>query len=256
MLLAIWGVLVCSSPSGWADLSARQIIDHLYSPARQLPIQDLMIVLEVTKNVATGEGSSLQPASRDKIFFKAPNKLRVDSTLTAPGDPMDGKQVTIIRDGVNLWMYLSTGQYPVKKGSDDHSPTSNLPYGIQRYPEESNDQYVVTGTDTVDGITTTVIRIVNQQNSDLTVTVWVDTSRWVPLKLERTVADSGENGQQGVTNRRILYKDIRQLKDGRFFPFQLEVYTNNNLDRAVVYQSVSANVGLQESLFQPLGGLK
>jgi len=247
-------VLVSSIGVLASETSARQLVDHLFVTSNQLPIQDIMIELDVSRTTLTNSGSSgvLQPASRDKIFFKKPNKLRVDSVTIAPGDPTDGKQAIIIRDGINRWMYVSAGQYPVKKGPDEPSASLMLPFNLQIYQQDLNREYVILGKESVGGIPTDVVGIVNPSSPEQMVKVWIDRSRWVPLKLEMRRVSRSSSEKDKPSFQRILYKEIIQLKDGRWIPFVIEYYENEVLEKVVVYRAVAVNVGLQDNLFKPM----
>jgi len=247
-------LVLISMPARATDVTARQLVDHLYITSNQLPIQDMMIILDVSRadQNAASPTAILQPASRDKIFFKRPNKLRVDSVIIDRGGPLDGKQVTIIRDGINRWMYVSAGEYPVKKGQDEPSPTLLLPFNIQTYQHEVNYEYVILGREVLEGITTDVVGIVNQAAPEQMVKVWIDPSRWVPLKLEMQTTRTYNSEKEKPAMVKILYKEIKQLKDGRWMPFILEFYRNEILEKMVVYRAVAVNVGLQDNLFEPM----
>lgn len=251
LIIAILWVPVMAS-----DVTARQAIDRLYMAGGVMPVEDMIIQLEVSSLSQSGSsaGGVLQPSSTDKVFYKRPNKLRVNSVIIDRGGPMDGKQVVIIRDGVNKWMYVSMGQYPVKKGADEPEGTSNLPFNIQTYPQDSAREYITVGNEDIDGYMTDVIRIVNPARPDLTITVWVDRTRCIPLKVIKQRTETAKQGSVQVI-KKILYKDIKQLKDGRWMPFMLEIYENDVLQSVVVYKAISINVGLQDDLFMPMKDL-
>ncbi|MDQ7822872.1 MAG: outer membrane lipoprotein-sorting protein [Candidatus Eremiobacteraeota bacterium] len=240
-------LIVCSAPYAHAasNIDARQLVDHLYIPSGQMPVHDLVIELE--ESVAGSADSSLVPSGKDKIYFKAPNKLRIDSVLIDPGGPFDGRNMIIIRDGINAWHYLSTGQYPVKKKADEPSAPLNLPFGVMRYPQDVDKQYTVSGSETIDGVQTSVVKITNPSNPSEEVTACIDRTRWVPLKVSLKQKDKG-----GEVTKKVLYKQIGQTKDGRYFPMKLEIFRNESLVRVVVYKAVAVNAGLDESLFQPM----
>ncbi|MCL5035813.1 MAG: hypothetical protein M1269_01730 [Chloroflexi bacterium] len=249
-LVLILAVTVISAPA--ADQQARQILDTLYCGQGTLPIQDMIIKAEISKAVgqSTAGQSVIQLDSRDTIFFKRPNLLRVDSMLIDPGGPYEGKLISVIRDGTNRWMFVSMGSYPVKKGSDEPTPTLILPYNMQLYPMSLSKEYVLMGKETVEGVPCDVIRAVDVSNPERIETVWVDTNKRVPLKLEVSAPPEKDQPQAVVTT--ILYRDIRKLEDGRNFPFKLEFSENNVINKVVVYTDVKVNTGIQDSLFHPM----
>jgi len=198
---------------------------------------------------AKQEGTSLALASKDKMVFKRPNKLKLDIIINDPGGALDGKQMTIIRDGNQCWQYVSAGQYPVKKKPDEPSPTLNLPPNIQVYRQDADNQYTVVGNETISKIAATVVKIADKASGEET-RIWVDTKRWVPVKLEKKIPDP--KGKDDPTTKTVNYRDFKQLKDGRWFPFALEIQTNGKTERVVVYKAISINVGVEDHLFEPM----
>lgn len=244
-------VLISTIPS-FADNSnqGRRIIDSLYMSSGRLPINDMVADLEVFSPVdQKGTGTSLALASKDKLIFKKPNKLKLDIIINDPGGSLDGKQMTIIRDGVQCWQYVSAGQYPVKKKPDEPSATLNLPPNIQVYRQDADNTYTVAGKETLDKISATVVKISDKSSGEET-KIWVDTKRWVPVKMEKKIPDTKGKGEPQV--KTVNYKEFKQLKDGRWFPFALEVQNNGVTERVVVYKAISINVGVEDHLFEPM----
>ena len=66
-LLAICLVFVFSIPV-LAQNNAKQILDRLYCPSGQMPVQDAVIELEEMS--AEGSTGKMALASKDKIYFK------------------------------------------------------------------------------------------------------------------------------------------------------------------------------------------
>lgn len=226
------------------DNEARQILDRLYKPSGQMPIKDM--VLELDENTVSGGSSSLVASGKDKIYFKAPHKIRVDSLVFDPEGALDRKTMIIIRDGKMAWQYLSTGQYPVKKKQDEPSAPLNIPFGIVQYPQDLEKQYAFMGAEVVDGVNTSVVKITSSAGEE--VTVCIDNVRCIPLKMILKKKD--DKGKDIV--KKVLYKQIGKAKDGRYFPYKLEIYKNDAVERVVVYTAVTFNVGLDEGLFMPM----
>lgn len=257
LLMVIAALLFVATPAcaqrAKSEATARQLVDHLYMVSGHMPIQTLIVDVEASELINPKEpNGNLRPASKDKIFFKRPNKLHIQSIIIDPGAPMDGKQFTIIRDGVNRWMFVSTGEYPVKKGADEPSPTSLLPFHIQFYPQDASKQYtLVSQGDKTFGSSADVVRIADPANPKASVTVWIDKTRWVPLAQEITVP--AERPGEPDTVKRVVYKDFREVpKDGRFFPYKLELYVGGVLRMALTYKAVGINENLPDSLFEPM----
>lgn len=236
-----------AASTGGAD--PRALVDQLYTVSGKLPIRDMVVELEASD--ASPETGNLVATGKDKIYYKYPNKVRIDTVIKDPGGPLDGHQGIIIRDGTNIWMYVSQGQYPVKKGTDAPSPTLNLPFGIQRYPQDGSRTYELVAPAMVEGVRTEVVRITNPQAPQDVRTLYIDVTRNVPLRLEMQLP--GDKGAP-ATQVRVDYKEIKRLEDGRYMPFMLEIYEGNVLQKVRVYKGVKVNVGLQDTLFEPMKG--
>lgn len=245
MSVAVLVLLVCCACAAHAqDTEVRQILDHLYKPAGVMPIKDM--VLELDESATSGGSAELVSSGKDKIYFKAPHKIRVDALIFDPGGALDRKTMIIIRDGKMAWQYLSTGQYPVKKKQDEPSAPLNIPFGIVQYPQDLEKQYSITGSEVVDNVKTSVIKITSASGEETT--VCIDRKRCIPLKL--TLKKKDDKGKDIV--KKVLYKQIGKTKDGRFFPMKLEIYVNEAVSRVVEYKTMSINAGLDDSLFEPM----
>lgn len=231
---------------------ARLLVDNLYTPPQGLPIRDLILEVECSELVEQNGVGNLLPSGTDRVYYKFPNRLRVDSVLYEPGTNLDGKQFIIIRDGANMWMFSSMGQYPLKKGADTQEPTLHLPFSLQKYPQDANDDYTLVGNDQFEGIPVKVVQIQNPARPDLSTKVWIDPVRRVPLQLIKKV--KGE-GSSGPVEKKVIYRDIKQQEDGRYLPMRLEIYVDQVLRQARVYRAAKVNAGLQDSLFEPMKGL-
>lgn len=251
IVLALTSLLLAAVISGaaWAQQgkgSARALVENLYTQPGLLPVRDLVVELECAD---TSQSGNMAISAKDKIYYKYPNKLRIDSVIQDPGGAMDQKQVIVIRDGINAWHYVSMGQYPVKKALDQPSATLNLPFNIQHYPVDNTKTYEIIGSKQIEGVNTQEVRITNPQDANDVKTVYIDAQRRVPIRLELTkVADKNK------VKVRVDYKSITKLSDGRYFPFSIEIYENDTLARMRVYKGVKANVGIQDSLFEPMKG--
>lgn len=241
------------APSAGAAASpeARQLVDNLYTPAQGLPIRDLILEVECSELVEENGIGNLLPSSTDRVYYKFPNRLRVDTVFYDPGAQMDGKQFVIIRDGSNMWLFSSMGQYPMKKGADTQEPSLELPFSLQKYPQDANDDYTLVGNDAFEGIPVKVVQIQNPARPDLPTRVWIDPVRRVPLQLVTKVKGQGSSGP---VEKKVIYRDIKQLEDGRYLPMRLEIYVDQVLRKARVYRGAKVNAGLQDSLFEPMKG--
>ncbi len=222
---------------------ALMLISHLYITQGQLPVND--IVIEYEQMSSDGSATGMALSSKDKVYFKQPYKIRLDSILVDPGNVNDGKNLIIIRDGLNAWLYLSTGQYPVKKKLDEPSPPLCLPFGLTHYPQDRDKTYTIAGKESIDGVSATRVDI--DSPSGEKTSVWIDTTRWVPLK--QLITQKEKNKE---VRKMVLYKEIGKTRDGRYFPMRLEKYIDNNLTSLILYKALQVNTGLEENLFAPL----
>lgn len=251
-ILMFSALLLCIAFAGTAyaepsNVKARQMVEQLYTPQGVMPIRDLVIELECYN--FSSETNSFALGSKDKIYYKYPNKLRIDSIINDPGGPMDQKEAIIIRDGVNAWHYISMGQYPVKKALDIPSGTLNLPFNIQKYPIDANKNYTIKGKKVINGIETVEIYIENPQDENDNKTVYIDTKRQVPLRLDALRISDKEK-----VLIRVDYSEIEKLSDGRWFPKKIDIFENDVHKKMRVYKGMQANCGLDDSMFDQMKG--
>lgn len=227
---------------------AINILNKLYCPAGQLPVNDILIEYE---QMDSSGKTAMSLGSKDKIYFKQPVKIRVDSILVDPGNVNDGKNLIVIRDGLNAWLYLSTGQYPVKKKLDEPSPPLNLPFGLTHYPEDLSRVYKVEGREKIEGVNAIKISFKDPQSNHVNSDVWIDTQRCVPLQFVSIhKVKSGDKERHIV--KKVVYKEFGQTKDGRYFPMRLERYNGDDLSSLIVYKAIKVNSDLPDHLFEPM----
>ena len=226
---------------------AQQLVNGLYTPKGALPIQDL--VIEVDDYVSEDSGpSNLACEANSKLFFKFPNRLRVDQLHRTPQSPLDGKMTVIIRDGENLWIYME-GQLPSKSGSDSQVPTLALPFNVQHYRRDQEREYYYLGQEKLQGRMVHRVQVTNPSQPDWTAVLWIDAERHIPLQLE--TSGHARHHEEHMISKRVVYGDIRRLPDGRYFPFQLQIFENDVLQEVKLYKGVRVNVGLDDTLFAP-----
>jgi len=54
----------------------------------------------------------------------------------------------------------------------------------------------------------------------------------------------------------VVWTDVRQLPDGRYFPYQAQIFVDEKLREMRVYKGVRINVGLDNSLFRVIPELE
>ena len=230
-----------------ANLRARQLIEQLYAPAGVMPIRDL--IAEIECHDFSTESNAFQLLSNDKVYYKYPNKLRIDAIINDPGGPMDKKEAIIIRDGINVWHYISMGQYPVKKALDQPSGTLNLPFGIQKYSVDASKKYSIKGKKVINDVETIEVFIENPQDENDTKSVYIDTKRNVPLRLDLTRISDKEK-----ILVRAQYSNVQKLPDGRYFPCQIDIFENDVHKKIRNIKAVQMNCGLDDSMFNQMQG--
>ncbi len=240
--------LLCLGPLASAepgpDEAGRLLVEQMYTVAGGAPVKDLVIELE---DHAAAGGANPTLISKTKLFFKSPSRLRADLLKVAPKSPTDGQLTVVIRDGQNLWVY-GGGPYPAKSTADTPSPSLALPYNLQTYRRDSEREFFDLGPEMLDGVKVRRVQILSPSQPNWTAVLWIDPVRRIPLQLEIGVPE-----KDGKTKKKkVVYKDIRQLPDGRYFPFQIHVYENDVFKDLKIYKGVRVNVGLDSQLFEPV----
>jgi len=250
-LLAVVALLGAPTPAKGPEPDAeqaRQLVEQLYTPKGVLPIKDMIVELE-DNETAEDAPANLVNRAKTKIFYKFPSKLRVDQVHNAPNNSLDGRMTVIIRDGTYMWVY-AMGQYAAKKTSDSGQATLALPFDIQKYRKDAEREYHYLGKETMDNIPVHRVQVLNPAVPGWCAVVWIDPERRVPLQLEAAIPHEKDAGK--FKSKRVLYKDIRKLEDGRWFPFQIQIFDGEILRQVKLYKGVKVNVGLDETLFQPM----
>jgi hypothetical protein len=241
-----------------AQVDGKSLVDKLYTVDGQLPIKDLVGDAEVLMPVSQSKKSTTsQPAMvltfKSKFFLKKPDKLKIVTFFVDPGNPMDGNIISEYRDGRNHYFYSITGQFPHNRGADKQIATMKIPPNLQTFRIDANREHIVTGTEIINGINTTVVRIEGLAG-DATI-LWIDPIKRVPLKMQRLQSVSSPSGENKVTTQTCHYGDFRQLKDGRWFPFKIEIRKDGAIQMLMVYKSLSVNVGIGDEIFLPLNNV-
>ena len=229
---------------------ARQLFDELFTPAGLLPIQDL--VAEGDELNVEGTGGHLGKTHGAKYFFKAPNLLRFDRVVTTSRLPLEGLLQVTIRDGDSFYIF-ATSNYPGKSGADPQIPPESLPFMLTRYRKDASREFYYLGSEQWKELTVHRIQILNPADPDWTAVVWIDAQRRVPIQSEYTVLPVDK---AKPSKKRIVYSDFRQLPDGRYFPYQHQIFVDEKLTSMRVYKGVRVNVGLDKSLFRPIPELE
>lgn len=231
---------------------AMQIVQRLYRGADQVKeVEDLSVVFTLKKNLQSKDAkdeSGMDIFSKGKIFFKKPNKLRVETTIMAPGLGLNfGTQIIRIRDGTTFWQFVSGVEYAIKKRSDERTPFHLLPYNLQTYPQDVGREYTLLGQETIQKRPAYVVGITNKFDPEKAlVKLWVDRERWVPLKMEITRVREGKQ-----LKTLTLYKNIGETKDHRFLPQRLDYYEGGRLSDIMIYEQIGVNYGIPDTLFAP-----
>lgn len=240
----------------------KQLLERLYSPGGQPPIRDLLA--DVKQRGKDDKGVDVQ-ISESKIYFLQPNKFRSDTTYSSSNQPVLAGAIyyTIIRDGEFVYKFVPYGETYVKIGKDPKEPSLILPFYIQKYLSYNNYNYVYLGQEKIDDKLLKVIGMINPGKIDSKdykismVKIWIDTEKWIPFKTELSMYPDSKD-KTVVSVKRITYRDIRQLDDGRYWPFQVQIDTDAKGDNkfksesTIFYNTIGINVALDPSLFAPM----
>lgn len=247
------------------------IMARLYRGENTPELLDFTAEFRVKKNVSEKETqtpSALEDFLKGKIYFKAPNKLRVDSSITV-SDMMFGENFVVIRDGATEWIFKNKFDFPLKKRSDPQESSSYLPFYFQKYNRDLKRHCVVLGHEYYIGRPVYVMGMTSEEDPDRDVVkVWIDLGYMVPVKVERPIWKvlinkeyvTVENKKSIIERKKmikvkntVLYKNIRQTSDGRWLPTQIESFENDILMQVVYYDKVAVNFQLPDTLFAPQG---
>ncbi len=230
---------------------ARQLFEQLFTPSGLLPVQDL--VAEGEELEVEGTGGHLVKSMRAKYFFKAPNMLRFDRVVEDTRKPLYGVMQVVVRDGDSYYIFAGHN-YPAKRGMDPQIPPDSLPFTLTRYRRDASREFYYLGKEAWKDIQVHRIQILNPAEPGWTAIVWIDEQRRVPIQAEYTVSADKPGSKPG--KKRVVWSDIRQLPDGRYFPYQAQIYIDEKLTSMKVYKGVRINVGLDKSLFRPIPELE
>ena len=255
------------------QLNPTTIIARLYRGENTPELLDFTAEFRVKKNVSekeTQEPAALEDFLKGKIYFKAPNKLRVDSSITV-SDMFFGENFVVIRDGATEWIFKNKFDFPLKKRSDPQESSSYLPFYFQKYTRDLKRHYVLLGHEYYAGRPVYVMGMTSEEDPDRDVVkAWIDLGYMVPVKVERPIWKvmitkeyvTVENKKSIIerkkmikTKNTILYKNIRQTSDGRWLPTQIESLENDVLMQVVYYDKVAVNFQLPDTLFAPQGSV-
>jgi outer membrane lipoprotein-sorting protein len=229
---------------------ARQLFESLFTPPGQLPVQDL--VAEGEELDAEGAAGHLIQTARTKYFFKAPNMLRFDRLGTNPKKPFQNQLHVTIRDGDSYYIFVGHN-YPSKTGVDPQIAPDSLPFCLTRYKKDASREFYYLGSEAWKDITVHRIQILNPADPGWTAVCWIDSQKRVPVQAEYTVV-AAKGAKPG--KKRVVWSDVRQLPDGRYFPYQVQIFEDEKLTSMRVYKGVRINVGLDGSLFRPIPELE
>lgn len=256
-------------------ISPEEIVQRLYATEGLPEITEMAAELMVKRNLSgkqVRDDSSLTEFSRGKLFFKAPYKLRVESTVLL--DFLSGEQFIVIRDGRTEWLFKNGVDYPMNKTSDPGTPSSYLPFGFPRFTMSPTKQYTLLSTERTGGTATYVLSLIDKEDPlKKVVTVWVDGEKWLPVKVESTISRNEKVSEYAVVDgeatvverkKRIGYKlmtvmkEFKKTADGRWFPGKIEYYEKKNsenepwsLQQVVSFDRIAVNHPVPDTLFAP-----
>lgn len=253
--IAVLTLMVAIVPARCDDTGkneqARQMFESLFTPPGQLPVQDL--VAEGEELEAQGAAGHLAPSAKVKYFFKAPNYLRFDRVNVDPRQPLLGILKVTIRDGDSYHIF-ATHNYPTKSGIDPQVAPDSIPFCLTRYKKDASREFYYLGPESWQNTTVHRVQILNPADPNWTCIVWIDNQKRVPVQAEYTGPTDKPGGKP--SKKRVVWSDVRQLPDGRYFPYQAQIFVDEKLREMRVYKGVRINVGLDNSLFRVIPELE
>ncbi|MFH1454449.1 MAG: outer membrane lipoprotein-sorting protein [Armatimonadota bacterium] len=265
-ILVLFTVCLFAQPANAiVEKDPMELLNHLYAPKGELPLRDLIADADLyayVKEHPYSPDSMLTNIYKFRIFYTAPNKLRIDQVNTNKTVPsvVLGAFEVVIRDGKTVFIYVPYGDMPVKMDLDKPSPSIYLPFYIQKYPTYNNFKYVYLGQEKEGDKIIDVVGIINPKE-DYAVNMtklWIDSEKWVPAKLEYTkYVDPKKKGD--TYTKRVTYTDVRQIRDGRYWPFKIKIEELNKdtkdkfeFESTLIYKDVIINTDLDPDLFAPM----
>lgn len=224
-----------------------KIIDNLYMAGSLGRINDMTVEMELygppySKDKDTSK-ETFEPLGSIKLFFLAPNKLRTEKTIYCQGN--SDIFIITIHDGKNIYNPYPGWPFP-KNNNDNHHHSVHLPFNTDTQPQDQYRKYSLMGEEKLYGRDAYVITIDNEKEPVVkSLTVWIDKELFIPLKEEYITKD--EKGTE--TKKTTLYKEPKQMPDGRWIPFRIERYYNDIMTCYILYKSVVINQGLSDELF-------
>jgi len=232
------------------QINPLQIIDDLYYQQTKGPIKDIQGNFTISGPLKGAGGTvNINVFAKGKIFFRLPNRFRIEQTEMIPDVPTEF-YVIKIKDGTYVWYYNEYASMPFRKEIDSHQHSIMLPYGIEIQPQDRYLKYTYIGEETVEDADCFVIGVVNTQDPDLILTtIWVDKQLKVPRQLttKRVIEKKKEKGTVEIKK---VFQKINQLEDGRWFPEEITIYEDGELSLIIKYTSLSINQGLSDDLFE------
>jgi len=230
---------------------ARQMFESIFTPPGSLPVQDL--IAEGEEFEAEGAAGHLSLTYRGKFFFKAPNLLRFDRVAEKGKKPLSGVLQVMVRDGDSFYIFAGENT-PSKAGIDPQVAPETLPFPLTRYRKDASREFYYLGQETWQDRQVHRVQILNPADPNWTAVIWIDHERRLPIQIEYPSVLAGKDGKPG--KRRVVWSDFRQLQDGRYFPHQTQIFSEDKLVQMKVYKGVRVNVGLDPSLFKPIPELE
>ena len=243
-LLISYSQYVLAETSNITDIGLpEKIIENLYMANTLGKINDMTVEMEIYCH-KDNSNDTFKPFAGLKLFFLAPNKLRNEITLFDCQANNDIFIITIY-DGEKNW----SPDYPVWPSSryrKKHCHSLYLPFNIETLHQDQYRKYSLTGEESIGGRDTYVITIANEKDPVAKLlTLWIDKELFIPLKEEYI------EEKEGNIKKTVLYKEPKQMPDGRWLPFRIERYDNDKMTSYILYKSVVVNQGLSEDLFDP-----
>lgn len=248
-ILTILSLLIVSSQYVLAEISLtvpENIIANLYMANTLGKINNMTVEMDLYNTETDKYKNKPEAIYSIKSDFLAPNKVRIEIISYFKGEAyICGIQM---RNG-NIERGWATCHHCGRFfKEDDHRHSNFLPFNTDTQPQDLYRKYSLAGEEKLYGKDVYVINIDNEKDSHIKfLTVWIDKELFIPIKEEHINRDAKGTEIKKTT----IYKEPKQMTDGRWIPFRVELYDNDKMINYILYKNVIINQGLSEDLFNP-----
>ncbi|MGC8666754.1 MAG: outer membrane lipoprotein-sorting protein [Chthonomonadales bacterium] len=238
-IAAMMGVVLAFAPSAWAG----------GKPSLEALATDDLHDLQASVTVVKADQTELAKINRDFGFayrlrdvvmrYKQPDKLRMEGRIgdTPAEYVVNGSTRTLAIPRLHFRKRDELGEAPGRRYSLldlGLVARSDLPFIHSKYLRDED----------VAGVATNVFELTFRGDSRLKYVLWVDPRTRVVRKRQWFDGD-------GKLKATFLYKDVKEVQDGLWFPTRVEILNGEGALAAVTqYSDLRINQGLADGLFE------